>query len=102
MKKLISRARPRRASKQHRIIFKINRKRFLKALESSFGNVSAIAQRLGKSTSSVYAYLREAPEDIKELFQLERERMYDVAEKTVVEMALQRIHFPELEQISID
>ena len=67
----------------------------LNAIEDSSGNIRVIAERMSRPYSTIYKYLKnKAPEDIKEILELEREKVVDIAEETVEEMMQQGIHYP--------
>ena len=61
---------------------KINQKTFTKALEKSGGNQSIIAQRLDVTRGAVTRYLQKYPK-MKDLCELESERIIDVAENNI-------------------
>ena len=70
--------------------------RFLKAIEDTYGSMTMIAEKLGRTYGSVYGILRneKTPQQIKDAYARECERILDVAEETVVDMTIQRLHFP--------
>ena len=65
----------------------------IKALYGTYGNISALARILGRHYSTVYGYMKRAPEEVQEALRQEKERMADIAEKTVEDMMSQRLDF---------
>jgi len=98
LSKLIDTARKRKSKpkdqKKIKRYSKINLKRLVKAIEDSYGNINTIASKMNRPYNSIYKALKNAPQDIKDIYDRENERVLDVAEETVVDMAMQRLHFP--------
>jgi len=95
---LIARVRKRKKPKPKKrkiSLRKLTRKRLIKAIDNSYGNVGVIADRLGVTYNTVYnAIIVDGSEEIQDLFEREHERMFDLGERGIVEMAGQSLHFP--------
>lgn len=72
----------------------ITKQRMIKAIEGSGGICKRIALALGVSTTTVKNKLaREDWEDVRLIYEAERDAVNDVAEQTVIELMEQRIDF---------
>ncbi|MHA1344960.1 MAG: hypothetical protein ACTSO3_01035 [Candidatus Heimdallarchaeaceae archaeon] len=98
LSKLAKRARKRKTKQKTTKVIKrkgkINPERLIKAIEDSYGNIETIAYKMNRSYAVIYKHIKNAPPEIKDIYDRENERILDVAEETVVDMAMQRLHFP--------
>lgn len=101
MEKLISRVRKRKKRKRGqrgkqkaiKVRAPITETKIKKAIKGSYGNIAVIARILDRPYATVYAYIKRAPALIREAIREEKERMADVAEKTVEDMITQRLDY---------
>lgn len=81
-------------TKPTKFLPKITIRRLVKAIEDSYGSKHVIAEKLGRNYVAMYRALTKAPQWVKDIYDKENERVMEVFEETVVEMAQQRLHFP--------
>ena len=67
----------------------------LAAIDGSSGNLSYVARRLGVARPTVYVYLARWPE-CAEALEAEREKLLDVAEATLYDIAIKDRHVKAL------
>ena len=80
MKKIIKKKRTRKVTPQRRLTSNLLKK----GIENSFGNVTTIAKNVGCERKTIYAWLDKS-RDLQIQFDLEREKIIDLAENKLVE-----------------
>lgn len=66
----------------------------VRAMRGTGGHIRTIAKRIGLTQTALYEALKKAPDWVLEELRIERQIVLDIAEETVLEMTMQRLHFP--------